>query len=610
MKKIIITVLALAAFSSAALAIPARPGWRTFTQPDGTTLELCLVGDEFGHALKDRSGQCYRRDADGYLRPIDKTVVASMHKAASARRAQANAKRIRSKSSEIISGSPKIPVLLVEFKDQKFKTESQLSAVYNGTAQEAFTKLLTENGYSYNGATGSVLDFYIDNSNGVYTPVFDVLPVVSLTNNMATYGANEANGDDTAPELAVYEAVKSLDASVDFSQYDNDGDGYVDMILMYYAGFNEAEYGPEDSIWPHQWSVQESGKSDGGRIQDKQFDGKKLHKYFCTSELSSTSKTKGQLCGVGTTCHEFAHSLGLPDFYDTDYEDNGSAGGTYTYDTMCSGAYDNNGNTPPFFGAEELVMLGWMDDIPELPSVGQITIPALSKTTKVAYKAPSTTEGEYFVFECRGSSSWDKYILGYKAGPGLLVYHVDKSNTRVYSSYTAKVLWDDWESTNAINAVGNHPCYYIIPAACQNYNADNTKSDGYSGNPTATTGLNYSGSAFTFGTNNSYREYTPVDWKKETMDYTLKNINYTDGSVTFSVGMDLCYINVPETLKNGNAFPLSLTGAPSGSTVKWYWDDVSVAGPSVVMTSGKHTVEANITAGKKTIRIEVEVDVE
>ena len=617
MKKIIL----FAAFcfaSFAAFAVPAKPGWVKFTQPDGSVVEVRMVGDEFGHAIIDRSGQVLRRSADGYFRPAAEDVSSIMHRAAR-RRAEENIRRVRSVSRvQKIQGSPKIPVLLVAFKNQAFKKSSMLDKTYPDDPQTAFAKLLHQSGYSYNGATGCVLDFYTDNSNGIYTPVFDVLPVVTLSGDMATYGANESNGDDTAPELAVYQAVKSLSSTVDFSQYDNDGDGYVDMILMYYAGLNEAEYGDEDTIWPHQWSIQSSSLKDGKTsIKNVSFNGVKLANYFCTSELSTTKyggndytgyyATKGVLCGIGTTCHEFAHSLGLPDFYDTDYEDNGTAGGTYNYDTMCGGPYNNNGNTPPFFGAEELMMLGWMDSLIDLPPVGSVTIPALSKTDKVAYRGASSTSGEYFVFECRGTSGWDKYI---EEGPGLLVYHVDKSSRRVILDYTAYTLWNKWEDTNTINAVGNHPCYYIIPAGCQNYNADNTKTDyGYGGTPTATTGLNYSGTDFTFGTSSKYSDYNPVDWNKSRMDYRLKNINYSSGSVSFSVEFDFCYINAPAQLTAGYSWTPSLENAPSGSKTEWYLDDVKLSGSSFKLTAGHHQTEARITSENNTVRLELEFDV-
>ena len=628
MKKIIL-LAAFAAISISAIAVPARPFWRTVSQPDGSTVEVRVVGDEFGHVYVDRSGNALQRSSDGYLRPVNSTVVEGSRRAAFARRKNVNARRMRQavNRSARVSGTPHIPVVLVEFKDRKFKDGSILTKIYPDTPEEAFNKLLNTPGYSYNGAQGSVNDFYVDNSNGVYSPVFDILGKVTLDNDMATYGGNdETTKQDQAPELALYEAVKSLNSTVDFSRYDLDSDGEIDMMLMYYAGDNEAEAGSDDTIWPHQWSVQNSILRDGNAyIADVEFDGKKLGNYFCTSEASLTNIQYDwtgnitydlTLCGIGTTCHEFAHSLGLPDFYDTDYEDNYICGGTYAYDTMCEGSYNNDGNTPPYFGAEELIMLGWIESLADLPFSGNVTIPALSRSGKVAYKGASGTDGEYFVFECRSGEGWDKYI----PDAGLIVYHVDKSKGKTLYTYkddsgrtfscNAYTLWNEWEQTNAINCVGTHPCYYIIPAACQNYEYDHTQNSYYGqGNPTETTGLNYSGSSFAFGSG-KYQSYTPVDWKGATMDYTLKNISFSNGSVSFKVGVDLCYITPAESYAAGGQFPLSLTGAPSGATVVWYYDDVPVSGSSVTLTAGEHLVEARITTGKTSSRrIELKINV-
>ena len=628
MKKITLFVV-LAVASISAMAIPARPVWRNVTQPDGSVVEVRLTGDEYGHAYVDRSGNVLRKDADGFFRPISAAELRSARKAAQVKRSQSNVRRMQGMTKAAISGEIHIPVILVEFSDRKFKDNSLLTIKYSDTPVEAFNKILNQEGYSYNGAVGSVRDFFIDNSNGVYRPVFDVYPVQTLSGKMKDYGANDDLGNDVAPELAIYQAVKALDSSVDFSQYDKDNDGIIDMILMYYAGDNEAEAGSDDTIWPHQWSIQEIPTTSTNRyIAGEKFDNKKLGKYFCTSEVSIINLSYDALgnahydlalCGIGTTCHEFAHSLGLPDFYDTDYAYNASAGGTYNYDTMCSGSYNKDGNAPPFFGAEELLMLGWMDSLTDLPSGGSISIPALSKTDKVAYKGTSSTSGEYFVFECRGTAGWDKYI---DEGPGLLVYHVDKSSFKVefpdndgqeqLKQISATNLWNNWESSNSINAAGRHPCYYIIPAGCQNYTADTyfNSRDPYSGKPSPTTGLNYSGSDFTFGTSSKYSEYTPVDWKKTTMDYTLKNISYSNGSVSFSLGLDLCYIVAPAQLANGYTWTPSVENAPVGSKTEWYMDDVKMAGSSFRLTAGHHVVEALITYGGKTRRVELEFEVE
>ena len=138
--------------------------------------------------------------------------------------------------------------------------------------------------------------------------------------------------------------------------------------------------------------------------RDARFDGLGLDAYFCTSELKGSQGTN--MCGIGTTCHEFGHSLGLPDFYDTNYEENGSCSALSSFSTMCSGSYNNDGRTPPYFNAEERVYLGWMidSDIQDLPA-GEISFGSVKDD--IAYRSYTDVEGEYFLYECRDGSGWD-----------------------------------------------------------------------------------------------------------------------------------------------------------------------------------------------------------
>ena len=286
-----------------AWAVPARPGLFQYVQPDGSVVMLRRCGDEFFHWTADASGQCMVLDADGYYRPGSLDPV--QREAALVRRARVNAARKhsiagRTHTDNILThGERHIPVFLVQFTDLKFSITDPV---------QQFELLLNQNGYSGNGGTGSVQDFYLANSNDQFKPVFDVYPVVTLSHDMAYYGSN----NDAHASDAVVEAAKALNSQVDFSRYDVDRDGYVDMCLMYYAGYNEAEGGPENSIWPHQSYV-----GNGAYL-----DGKYLGRYFCTSELKGTSGKR--MCGIGTTCHEFGHSLGLPDFTGTSSGSKGS----------------------------------------------------------------------------------------------------------------------------------------------------------------------------------------------------------------------------------------------------------------------------------------------
>jgi len=476
-------------------ALPAYPGMIRVTQPDGSVITIQVHGDEWFHYVTDELGQVVARDADGFFRPAEMPSAALRAQAAEARRAarQMQAEGM-SRAPSMAQGTHRIPVILVAFQDTGFTIEDPRSA---------FDALLNQEGYSAGGGTGSVRDFYVENSHGLYDPIFDVYGPYVLSKDRASYV------DDAG--AALKEACKALDAEIDFSKYDSDKNGYVDMTLMYYAGHNQAETGDNTTIWPHQSSVY-----NGPRL-----DGKYLGTYFCTSELKGTGKA---MCGIGPTTHEFAHSLGLPDFYDTDYETNGEAGGLYSYSTMCGGSYNNNGRTPPYFNSEELMMLGWMDGQTGIERQGTLTIGPVQD--RIAYKVPTSTEGEYFVLECRNKTGWDKYL----PGAGLLVYHVDKSSRQVTIiqtgwdgreheySYPASTLWNSWKSTNAINENGSHPCFYLVPAA-------NQKSLYYHGYE----------SYIPFPGGKRVTSYLPVDWEGVESDFKFTEIAHDGGRVTLKV---------------------------------------------------------------------------
>lgn len=597
-KHILISAIALLVSFVASYAIPAYPGIMNFKQPDGTTIQVRLHGDEFSSWYTTPSGTVLEFDSNGFLKPaVNGQAVVNR-----ARQQSINSPKRRSitppnKTTTI--GTVRIPVIIVQFSDVAF-------TVTGGDPGTAFSNMLNQAGYSYNGAVGSVADFYHDNSNDAFNPIFDVYGPVTLSKTQAYYGSpyeGDGPNDDKAAE-ALYEAALWLDANTDinFGQYDGDGDGEIDMTLMYFAGTNQAEGGGADKIWPHQWYVSSAyyyahqlDSSFDAIDPNHSFDGKTLNRYFCTSEINYL----GTLAGIGTTCHEFAHSLGLPDVYDTNYETYGESGGTYNYDTMCSGSYNDRGRRPPFFNAFELEMLGWDVTIEALPASGDASLPAFSKGLKKAYRSESSTTDEYFLYECR-ATTWDTHV----EEPGLVVYHIDKS-TRDVHGRTALYWWNNWN----LNIYGDHPCCYIIPAGAQNY------TEG----PGASSGLYYTGDDFAFGVG-GYDSYTPVDWAGETMAYTLGSIAYSAGNVTFNMGSGfpgtrrMSYIYDPNNgaYSAGDVFELTLVpstvDAPTATS--WYFDGAAVGTPTVTLTAGAHVIEARLTlTSGATQTVELELDV-
>ena len=584
----IIIAAAAALIGTAAFAGPARPVPFTATQPDGTVITLQRHGDEFFHwTTLSGTDQVMEMDQDGWWKPasLDKEARSS---GASRRRASHSARHRTHTGNALTHGEHHIPVFLVQFTDVQFKTSSPA---------EKFSNLLNQEGYSANSATGSVRDYYLDNSDGQYLPVFDVYGPVDLPNNMAYYGKN-VGGNDSNPEAALIHAAKALDDQVDFSQYDFDGDGIVDMALFYFAGYNEAEGGPASAIWPHQWSIQYSS------FANTKFDGKRFGAYFCTSELSGSSGSR--MCGIGSTCHEFAHSLGLPDFYDTDYEQNGEANGLFYFSLMDAGCYLNDSRTPPYLNSEERILLGWMTtgDRGQLPN-GDLSFTSVRYS--VAYTSPTEVDGEYFLYECRDATGWDKYLPA-----GMLVYHVDKSTVRKVGGITPYQQWADWESYNTINAYGSHPCFYVVAAA----------------NPSLVNYTSYTLSDYMFPGSKKKTSYTPLDWNGNDTGIEITGISYSSSDK--KVSLHATYTNLPaSTLQEmgfnaiadpgngvyqaGDGFlpQLELAEGQNPTSVSWSYDGNGLSGNGeVTLTAGSHLVVAVLTFANGTVEtLELAIDV-
>lgn len=470
MKKIVLSMI-VAVLAVSAWAVPADPTPYKYVQPDGSVIVLRNHGDEFFHWTTDELGRVVEKGADGFYRPSNRSFAAM---AAQARQQRAVHKAWSSYENppETNFGDRKVLCIIANFSDSTFILPDP---------KQHFTNMLNQEGYDYNGAIGSVRDYYIDNSRGLYRPQFDVFGPVNLSQSSAYY-------DNNGVSNAILEAYGLLANEINIDDYDTDNDGNIDMVLFYYPGHNQAERAGEESIWPHQSS---------GYFG--MMGGKRFVRYFCTSELRGASGTDA--AAIGTTCHEFAHSLGLPDFYDTDYANSGGENTTTgPYDLMASGSYNDAGRKPPYLSALERNMLGWMDYPAGISVSGNYTLQPVQNNQ--ACQFASQRAGEYFIMEYRNGQKWDAPL-----SQGLLLYHIDKSDRMVGGGYTAAQLW----SGNTINAYGGHPCYYLI------------NPGGYSD--------------FVFPGRGNVTSYIPMDWDGNEAGVVLSAIahNGITGSFTATV---------------------------------------------------------------------------
>lgn len=487
MKKYILSALLLVSAAIAAFATPAYPGKISLRKADGSRVQVTLHGDEFCHWATDDQGREVTISRDGIVRELPVTRGGAPRYSPSWHRVY------HPDVSPMTKGNNHFLVILVEFADVSFTLDNP---------KDRFTRLLNEDGYSDFGGTGSVHKYYYDQSTGQFDPVFDVVGPVKISGNMADYGGNNENKSDKNPTGAFLAAVELAHSQglVNFADYDYDHDGYVDNIFFYYAGYNEAEGAAAETIWPHAFGFYNNNS--------RSYDGVTLGRYACTSELRGKSGTT--MCGIGTFCHEFGHVLGLPDFYDTDYAENGSASDVTVFSLMCAGNYNNNGCTPPNLGAIERNMLGWMDFPVEWTESGSKTIRAI--TNNEAFYVSSTNPGEFFLLETRDGTGWDAYISGKPAG--LLIYHVDQSSNMVggMSALT------HWLYGSKINCFAEHPCYYLVPPAYDNKYASYV----WPGTSSKTT--------FGMDSNPSNRDYL-----NGYAGFNLNNISYSGGVVSLDL---------------------------------------------------------------------------
>ncbi|MDO4160595.1 MAG: fibronectin type III domain-containing protein [Prevotellaceae bacterium] len=177
-------------------------------------------------------------------------------------------------------------------------------------------------------------------------------------------------------------------------------------------------------MWPHAYTLA------GWGLSYTTDDGVRIGRYTCSNEVNGLISSRDVPCGIGTFVHEFGHILGLADHYATDYSE-AQYVDPGTWDTMASGSYNNNSNTPPAFSAFERAELGWLDYTDLDVTVDSfVTVPEL-QASNMAYRITNPDDSnEYFILENRQQTGWDAYLPGH----GMLVWHVDMDRTAWYGN--------------------------------------------------------------------------------------------------------------------------------------------------------------------------------
>lgn len=316
------------------------------------------------------------------------------------------------------TGSPKALVILAEFQDTTFTIQDTKKVFTNYLMNEGH---FSDTRYGQNQNYKGVRGYFKDCSYGQFTPFFDVVGPIKLPRKHAIYGA----GNDRM-DLLLADACAAVDDLVDFAKYDANNDGIVDLVYIIYAG-HSANYrnNKVSNIWPKSGTV---------TISDT-FDGKSIRRYGVSNELNGsdkTSKNNKKINGIGLFCHEFSHTLGLPDIYAyrTPAEDQDNQGMEY-WDIMDGGTGVHGGRIPASYLAWEREVMGWMN-IDELKK--DISIENLKSIDNggKAYKIVNPkNSNEYIVLQSMQKGAWNQGWGDGTYGKGLLAYRVSYKSDKV-----------------------------------------------------------------------------------------------------------------------------------------------------------------------------------
>ena len=400
----ILTVLSLLLITLSAMAVPAKKGiWKSLPL-NGEMVRAQLIGDEHVHYWQTEDG-LQLAEQNGLFVTAN---VEQMRKLACERRAMlAEHKLARVKRKGIgdfmhYTGQKKGLIILVEFSNMQFKPEND---------SLRYTRICNEPGYNEGSFRGSVYDYFRDQSYGEFELTFDVMGPVQMDSIYQYYGhdLNPADsGSDSHPGEMTAKACMAVDDLVDFADYDWDGDGYVDQVMCIYAGTGQASGGGADTIWPHEWNLEES---DFGQVLE--LDGVKINTYACANEREGNS-----ISGIGTICHEFSHCLGLPDMYDINYGGNFGMG---DWSLMDGGSYNGNSFCPAGYSSFDKLTCGWVNPV-ELIANQQIdSMKPLAQSPEVYMVRNDGYDDEYYLLENRQRVGWDAEL----PGNGMLIIHVD-----------------------------------------------------------------------------------------------------------------------------------------------------------------------------------------
>ena len=471
MKRVFLLLTVIALNVCCVMAIPAHKAAVKVQQPDGTNITIRLHGDEWrsfnttddGYSVvQDSRGYYVYADLkDGILVPTAQIAHDLAERSASEQAFLSGVKKmlvpemtaemtemnalVQQRQKETLKSRRAANydynnfrglLILIEYNDKSFSRSDYKELLTNMVNKEGYT------GYDNQSYTGSVRDYFSDNSLGKFKPEFDVYGPYKVD-----YSQTDPKGTSGCRKI-INAVLDAADADINYADYDRDGDGVVDMVFFIVPGCG-ANYSGNNSRywWPHRSII----RSTSGEVVTK--DGVAFEDYASSVEMYGWERLLlggHTIAGIGTICHEFSHVLGLPDFYDSDY----SAGGGQSNDpgdwsVMAEGSDGDKGRTPIGYSLYERWLVGFIDQPEKIEAEGSYSLEDVSKEGK-GYMIETPVADEFFLLENRQKGKdykWNEYV----PGSGLLVHRVDRTDLTVWSK-------------NKVNSNPNHNYYEIVRA--------------------------------------------------------------------------------------------------------------------------------------------------
>ena len=263
-------------------------------------------------------------------------------------------------------------------------------------AQPEVSNFCNLTGYSGFGNNGSVRDYFYDNSQGKLNYTNVVTQYYTAAHNRSYYTDPGISFGTRARELIV-EALNHLKSEdFNFSQLSSDNNGFVYALNVFYVGPRVNNW--SEGLWPHSWSL--ASAYDAGA-------GKKFYDYQITNIGSELT--------LRTFCHENGHMIcNFPDLYDY----GGQSAGVGHYCLMCYGGNDKN---PVQVSAYLKNEAGWATKVVSITPGITANLSAANNDFYIYAKNAT----EYFIVENREKTGRDTFL----PDAGLAIWHVDEQGS-------------------------------------------------------------------------------------------------------------------------------------------------------------------------------------